>query len=320
VQNNLISTQEVAKMLNVTETTIKRWADENIIRCVKTPGGHRKFSLDEIVRFAEANGYEIAGSHPPPMNPAQLEELEIGVLTKNYRRIAKVFREEALQADREGMFSLLLYLYKHQISLTVIVDEIMRPAFEFIGSQWVEGKLEISQEHAASQAATESLIRMMPQLHQKESNGLSVLCACLEDEFHETGLRGLAYSLECEGWKVQYTGSNTPIETIDSFVRAARPDLVCVSVTIVQRPEEFIKGIKRLASVVHSYRGKLIIGGSYSEMLDQSEINCDHIAQSIRDAVGYTREAFHLKPGPKKKSTRKDELQKARTIQSITNQ
>ena len=306
MQNGLISTQEVATMLNVAETTIKRWSDENIIRCVKTPGGHRKFSLDEIVRFAEANGYSLVGAHPPnKMTPAQLEDLEIGVLTRNYTRIAKVFREAALQADRDGMLSLLLYLYKHHIPLAVIVDEVMRPAFEVIGSQWVDGTIEISQEHAASQAAMESMIKMTSQLHYKNGNGLSVMCACLEGEFHETGLRGMAYSLECEGWKVHYLGANTPMDTIDSLLRATRPELVCLSVTMVHS-DELYEDLKKLASVIHSYDGKMIIGGNYSEMLDQEQLKSDHIAHSIQDAVEYSREVFRLKPGPKSQSRKQD--------------
>ncbi len=298
--HNLVSTQEVAVMLNVAETTIKRWADENIIPCVKTPGGHRKFSLKEVVRFAETKGYTTSGSQPPPMTPMQLEQLEVGVHTRNYGRIADVFKEEALQADREGILTLFLYLYKHHIPLPVIVDEVVRPAFEDIGTQWEKGQIEINQEHAASQATTESLIRTASELHRKGSNGLSVLCACPEDEFHEVGLRGLAYSLECEGWKVYYIGANTPIETLGSFVRAVHPELVCLSVTIGRHHRELLDKLKKLSSQVHSYKGKIMVGGNYADRLDEHDIKCDHIARSIQDAVAYSRDAFSLKPGPKK--------------------
>ncbi len=306
--HNLVSTQEAAHMLNVAETTIKRWADENIIPCVKTPGGHRKFSLKEVVRFAETNGYTIGGSQPPPMTPTQMEQLEIGVHTRNYARIADVFREEALQADREGMLTLLLYLYKQHIPFTVIIDEVVRPAFNVIGARWKEGKLEINQEHVASQATTEALIRMSSELHRKDSNGLTALCACPEDEFHETGLRGLAYSLECEGWKIHFTGANTPVETLSAFIRATHPDLVCLSITTGKHRGELFDKLKRLSSQIHSYRGKIIVGGNYTDRLHEHDIRCDHIALSIQDAVSYSRDAFSLKPGPKKKSEPKDKF------------
>lgn len=297
----LASTQEVATMLNVAETTIKRWADENIIPCVKTPGGHRKFSLQDIVRFAEMNGYRIVGSQPPPMTPAQKDQLQIGIHTQNYALIADVFREEALRADREGMLTLLLHLYKHHIPFTLLVDHVVRPAFQSIGTGWEEGEIEVNQEHAASQAMTESLIRMSSELHRKASNGLSALCACPEGEFHEAGLRGVAYSLECEGWKVHYMGANTPVGTLAPFIRRAHPELVCLSVTMGRPRGALLEGLRKLASLVHSYQGKIIIGGAFTGRVHQHDIDCDHLAQSIQDAVAYSRDAFHLKPGPKTK-------------------
>jgi excisionase family DNA binding protein len=302
--HNLVSTQEVAVMLNVAETTIKRWADEKILPCVKTPGGHRKFLLKEIARFAESNGYRIVGSQPPPMTPTQIEQLEVGVYTNNYARIADVFREEALQADQEGMLALLLYLYKQSIPFSVIIDEVVRPALHAIGTQWDAGELEINQEHAASHATVESLIRMSSELHQKDSNGLSVLCACPEDEHHELGLRSLAYSLECEGWKVHYIGGNTPAKTLAAFIRVTHPELVCLSVTMGRHRAELPERLKKLASLVHSYQGRIILGGNYTDRLHEHDIRCDHIAPSIQDAIAYSRDAFRLKPGPKKSETK----------------
>ena len=95
--HNQLSTQEVAVLLNASETTIKRWADESVLNCVRTPGGHRKFLLKDVLRFAETNGYIVSGSQPPPMSQKQVEQLEIGVHTQNYAKIAAVLKEEAMQ-------------------------------------------------------------------------------------------------------------------------------------------------------------------------------------------------------------------------------
>jgi len=302
MQTGLISTKEVAAMFNVAETTIKRWADESVLPCVRTPGGHRKFPLKEIMHFAEANGYALAGTKPPPMTPTQMKHVEFGVYSRTYERIAEVFRGQALQADRDGILRLFLYLYRHQIPLAVIIDEVVRPAFRSIGERWETGEIEIAREHAASQATMESLVRISPELHRKEANGMSALCACPEQELHEIGLRGLAYSLECEGWKVHYVGPNAPVETLASFVRAAQPELVCLSVTMGRGRAELAGGLKRIASLVHSYHGRFVVGGTGATKAREHGLPADHVARSIQDAIRYTRDAFELKPGPKKKS------------------
>ena len=305
--DNMVSTKEVAAMLQVTETTIKRWADGSVLHCVRTPGGHRKFLLKEVVQFAEANGYAVGGSQPPPMSRRQMEQLQLGVHTQNYAKIAAVLKEEAMQSDREGLTMLLLYLYKQHIPLPVVLDTVILPGFEEIGREWEKGGLGVEQEHAASHAIAEALVRTATELHRKDPNKKSSLCACPEGELHELGLRGLAYSLECEGWKVRYLGSNTPLEAISSAVRVERPELVCLSLTSVRRRGELIEKLRKLASSVHAYNGKLLIGGQYAQKLSAEEVRCDHIASSIQDAISYSREAFQLKPGPKRSSAKRVE-------------
>lgn len=304
---NMVSTKEVAAMLHVTETTIKRWADEAVLSCIKTAGGHRKFLLKDIMSFAESNGYTISGSHPPPMSQRQMEQLQTGVYTQNYAKVAHVLKEEVLQADREGLATLLLYLYKQHIPLPVVLDEVIRPSFDEIGREWENGSLGVDKEHEASHAIAEALLRTAPELHRKEPNRKSAVCACPEGELHELGLRGLAYSLECEGWKVHYLGGNTPLDTLNSFVSATEPNLVCLSLTSVRLRGNILEKFKKLASTVHSYKGRLVVGGYYARNLRRDDLRCDHVAVSIQDAIAYTRDVFQLKPGPKKTAIRRVE-------------
>jgi len=62
--STILSTYEVASMVSVTETTVKRWADEGKLPCAKTFGGHRKFKMKDIIEFAEQYGYPLAGMQP----------------------------------------------------------------------------------------------------------------------------------------------------------------------------------------------------------------------------------------------------------------
>jgi excisionase family DNA binding protein len=49
--NKWISTKEATKMLGVSSTTIKRWADEGTLRSTRTAGGHRRFRREAIGGF-----------------------------------------------------------------------------------------------------------------------------------------------------------------------------------------------------------------------------------------------------------------------------
>ncbi|GEM_PF-641585 len=298
----ILSTQEVASMINVTETTVKRWADEGKLVCAKTMGGHRKFMMKDIVAFAELNGYPLSGITPPPMTREQQEQLQFGVVTRNYKKVADVFLEEALQGDANGLQQLLQYLYKNHISMGSIADEIIRPALVHIGEMWYTGKIGIEQEHIASNAITEALIRFAPEVHHKSKNGLTALCACPEGEYHEIGLRSFSYVLESEGWGVYYVGANTPFDTIQSFMKAMQPNVVCLSFTVANKQENFFHRMKSLGAYAHSYHAQFIVGGFYSANYTESDFECNRIIASSSDAVAYLKDVFQLKPGPKKVS------------------
>ena len=45
------STSELARMLNVDASTVKRWADSGKLQCYKTVGGHRRFSVKQLHEF-----------------------------------------------------------------------------------------------------------------------------------------------------------------------------------------------------------------------------------------------------------------------------
>ncbi len=296
----ILSTQEVASMINVTETTVKRWADEGKLNCAKTLGGHRKFKMKDIVAFAEVNGYPLSGVHPPPMTHEQKELLQFGVITRNYKKVADVFLEEALQGDASGLQQLLQYLYKNHISMGSIADEVIRPALVRIGEMWYNGTLGIEQEHIASNAITEALIRFAPEIHHKGSNGLTALCACPEGEYHEIGLRSFSYVLESEGWSVYYVGANTPFDTIQSFMKTMQPNVVCLSFTVANKNNDFFERMKSLGRYAHSYKAQFIVGGFYSGNYNETDFDCDRIIASSSDAVAYLKDVFKLKPGPKK--------------------
>jgi excisionase family DNA binding protein len=301
VMKTLLATKEVAALMNVTETTIKRWADGGELPCVKTLGGHRKFTMQVVMQFAEKHSYPITGVLSAEMEPGDREILQLSVQTKNYRRISEVLLDEALHGERIRLMDLLSYLLKHGVSMSTIGDEVIRPAMVEIGELWASGRLKINEEHRASHALLEAIIRLSPELHRKPSNGLSAVCACSENEYHEIGLRLLAYVLECEGWKVQYLGANTPFENLRELYKAVKPDLYCLSFTLKSPDEQFIEKVKSLGTIVHSHKSVFIVGGFYAGNYVSKDFNCDYIATSAHETVSFLRDRFQLKPGPKAK-------------------
>src|SRR6185436_12041685 len=51
-----LTTKDVARLLHVSEATVKRWADDGLLVPKKTVGGHRRFSIQSIARLRREQG------------------------------------------------------------------------------------------------------------------------------------------------------------------------------------------------------------------------------------------------------------------------
>ncbi len=296
-----LSTLQVARLIGVAETTVKRWADEGKIPCHRTLGGHRKFILKDIVRFAEDHAYPLAREVASPAPGRRAQNLEFAVREKDYARIARLFYDEALAADTKGILRLLSYMTGNRIPLAAIADLVIRPAMTRVGEEWAAGNIEINQEHRASNCVLEGLVLLNPDLHRKPANGLSAACACIEGDYHELGLRLLSYTLETEGWEVHYLGASTPGETLRRFVTRRRPDLICLSVTIAGDGRNPLSDIRSTGKTAREIPAAFLVGGSFAPGRSGTDFSCDLVADSITGAVGFLKDRFHLKPGPVKK-------------------
>lgn len=90
MNDELITTRVAAALLGVGTTSIKRWADDGTLACVRTAGGHRRFLRAEVLRlfeagdpgadqFSQTTDDELA-ARIPSMSSTQLDTLSVGVV------------------------------------------------------------------------------------------------------------------------------------------------------------------------------------------------------------------------------------------------
>ena len=231
VQKTILSTSDVARLFKVTETTVKRWADEGTLRCQKTPGGHRKFEIRNVVDFAEQNHFEPAGSLEISGDGDPGCRIQTAVLGRDYPVLVAACVDRVLAPDGNGLLPFFSYLYQHCVQLWEMHDRVIRPAMDQIGERWSRGEIGISDEHRASYETLEALAKLQLQIRIKPRSGRSVVCATLGDDLHEIGLRCAAYLFESEGWESHYLGSRIPAVAVGAAVDQWKPDCVCISST-----------------------------------------------------------------------------------------
>jgi excisionase family DNA binding protein len=66
IEDRFYRSGELARLLHVDESTVKRWADRGLIGCYRTPGGHRKFTARQVRDFVRTYGYQVITDEAVP--------------------------------------------------------------------------------------------------------------------------------------------------------------------------------------------------------------------------------------------------------------
>jgi len=111
------------------------------------------------------------------------------------------------------------------------VDEDIVPAMRRLGELWHRGELSIAQEHLATHHIGTFLTSLLRMRRRTETSHRALL-ACVADEQHEIGLLVVATWLSAWGVHPVCLGRSVPPSAIADAVRALRPRLVALSITI----------------------------------------------------------------------------------------
>ncbi len=303
MQKTILSTIDVARLFNVTETTVKRWADEGTLRCQKTPGGHRKFPVRDVVEFAERNNYDPVGVLSPQTKGGRNDMIQIAVLHRDFPALAEMFVEKALSPDRMDLYLFFSYLYEHRFPLWEIYDNVLRPGMTKIGDLWEHGDIGVNHEHRASYETLDALARLQAEVFIKPRNGKSVVLACMEEELHEIGLRSAAYVFEAEGWSTHYIGARTPAAAVTQALKDFAPSVLALSLTCTADSRRLIVDLQRVQQEAHAMKVPVIMGGAGISPEVRQQTPPDALLSSARDILDFTARLLSSGPDSGKRST-----------------
>jgi methanogenic corrinoid protein MtbC1 len=144
--------------------------------------------------------------------------------------------QDYYRALRLGDKKACLKIVERQIQSGLSVEKIFILLFQRslyqVGEEWETGRLSVAREHIAT-AITDFLIgRLFPFLQAGEANGLSIVMACMQNEFHQIGARIIADLMESKGFDVCYLGANSPADSIMETVRQQQPHAAAFSLSL----------------------------------------------------------------------------------------
>jgi MerR family transcriptional regulator, light-induced transcriptional regulator len=164
-----------------------------------------------------------------------------------------------LDGDSNAATRIVHELIAKRATVADIYLEVLAPGMFQIGELWCDGKVNVAQEHLATQITLGQMDKL--RLIQSAPRSLSyrVMVCCVEGEHHFIAARMAADLFQMEGWQVDFLGPNVPTAALIEIVGARRPNLLALSTTLqsnLRRTRALIKKIRKLPAVPY-----IIVGG-----------------------------------------------------------
>ncbi len=263
IEPRYVSTAQVSKALGVSVTTIKRWVDERILPAHRSPGGHRKLLMTDVLKLVRD------GNLPK----ADLGEL---MAKPDPEELLRQFLAASQTVDPELIRNLIVGAYQNGLPFETIADDVLAPALRQLGHGWANGEVTIFQEHRVTQSCAAALYQLQAFLTENAEPGRPVAIGGAPENDHYLLPTLLAkLTLLDAGWDAINLGPHTPFAAFESAVKDLKPVLVWVSATHLVDPEKFAQEYAEFFRFAEARGVAVALGGS-------------GLSESLRAALPYT--------------------------------
>ena len=233
-----LTSTDAAELLNVGVSTIKRWADEGIVPCVRTAGGHRRFERAALIEHAA-------------------RALSVTLSQGETRRWMDAM---VSQGSAHEIVS-ALHSARHRLGAWWRVARELGLVLAELGRQWSEGQLSIIEEHSASERLTRGLNMTIESLPSFPEAPQALLMTAEGDE-HTLGLSLVELCTREAGWMSRWAGRATPISQLPEVLKHGDISLVAVSASpFAQNAANLALQCSALEDITRRAGVTLILGG-----------------------------------------------------------
>ena len=232
----LASIASVERDTGLAKDTLRAWERRyGFPRPSRDGNGERAYPADQLEKLRIIRRLMDSGLRPGKIVAAPLEELKAHVhaLSESAPRPDNESTEasEVLRLLRSHQVVQLRQLLAHalmRLGLQRFVLEVVTPLNELVGNAWMEGRIQIFEEHLYSEQI-QHLLRQAIGSASQDSQAPRILLTTLPGEQHQLGLLMAQACLSVDGAQCISLGVETPSWDILQAARAHRADIVGLS-------------------------------------------------------------------------------------------
>lgn len=120
----------------------------------------------------------------------------------------------------------------NKITTNELYENVIKKALYDVGELWEYNIISVASEHLASAIVEAILNEQELKTFSKNKINKSIIVTCVENEFHQIGIKMVGNVFEMNGWNVYFLGANTPTQDLISFAKTTKPDLIAISLSL----------------------------------------------------------------------------------------
>jgi MerR family transcriptional regulator, light-induced transcriptional regulator len=279
-----LSPKNLAQAIGISESSLKRWADDGQIHVMRTAGGHRRIAVEEAVRFIREMGIPLV--QPDALGLGDL--VQPGKDSQAPESAAERLFMHLRTGEAEQARGLMISLYLAGHSIAAIADGPIRLALQRLGEMWKHDSAGIFLEHRATEICVQAVQHLRLLVEERDGNLVAVGGAPGRDPYLLPTLLA-AIALKSEGVQAVNLGPNTPFEALHEAVLQHRPALVWLSVSHLEEPRKLEKELSRFAGSLADAGVMFVLGGQALHKLHVVRGGNIHIGQSMAELAAFAK-------------------------------
>lgn len=251
---DLLTPKQVARAMDVSESSVKRWCDRGVIPTQYTAGGHRRITMAGVLEFVRSGQHELV--HPEALGLPPTS----GQSERVVSRACEGLTEALVAGDEARCRQIAIDLYLAEHSISTLCDDVFAPAFREIGRRWSCGEAEVYQERRGCEITLRILHELRSILPSPLVDSPLALGGATVGDQYSLGTAMAELVLRNAKWNAISLGDNLPFETLSAAIKECRPKLFWLSCSHIADEPAFLEGYR----VLHEEYGgdvAFVVGG-----------------------------------------------------------
>lgn len=283
---DLVTPRQAAKLLGVSESTVRRWCDAEMVATTRTTGGHRRIHRRALLAFARDRGMEV-------LDTAPLTTAGRGGRLPGPGELSARFYEHLVGHGDTELRQLAVGIVERTGDSAGLCDDIIAPAMHRVGEDWSTGRLRIFREHAATQRVTAAISDLARQVSALEPEAPIAICAALSGDPYALPPAMCGLVLSSVGYRVTGLGPNTPAAEILEAAVELSATLIAVSISTEPSSSDELES---LCVRANEHDVRVALGGRLLTAELRRQLEPDFFGDTMAHLASYAKRLIQSAP------------------------